>query len=359
MTLAADGTGNEAGARLEVWYPAARGRVGIRGGTAPLSWESTREPDAREGDRSVFRIPVPSGRTVEVKLVREDGAWAFGRNLVLGGGDELQIHPSFDRESGRVTAPEALPLRRGSHLVYRLYLPPSYDEQVRARYPVVYAQDGQALWSDGRDPFGVWGLEHILDGLFALGAMKQAIVVSIDTSVERIERLSPVPDPVHGGGGAPAHLAAIVDELKPEIDRRFRTRAASKHTVALGSSMGGLFSFWASWTRPDVFGKAICLSSSFWWADRFALKLVQEPVCPVPRPRLYIDSGASLDPFARDADERDGIHDTQAVQRALLHHCFARGDDLDVLSFAGLRHDASSWAARVAIPLQLMFARRA
>ncbi|MFN7973995.1 MAG: alpha/beta hydrolase-fold protein [Acidobacteriota bacterium] len=337
-------------------YPRGRGTLGLRGSVPPLCWETSRSPDRVTGDQSIFEIAMPPGETAEVKLVRGDGTWAFGRNLVLVGGDDVKTHPCFDRQAGVVGAMERLP--SSSALAYRVYVPPSYDEQDAARYPVVYAQDGQALWRDGTDPFGVWALEGILDGLFALGAMREIIVVGIDTSERRIERLSPVADRTHGGGEGPAHLDAIVEELKPAIDSRYRTRPKRDDTAVLGSSMGGLFSFFAAWTRPGVFGRAICLSSSFWWADRFTVRLVQAPTCPAPRPHLYLDSGASINPFADDADERDGIHHTQAMSRALLSHCFARGDDLHVLSFAGLRHDAASWAARVAVPLQLMFPRR-
>ena len=76
------------------------------------------------------------------------------------------------------------------------------------------------------------------------------------------------PDSKYGGGRAAEHLEAITSVLKPRIDAELRTRVGREDTALIGSSLGGLFSFYAAWTRPDVFGKAICLSSSFWWANR-------------------------------------------------------------------------------------------
>jgi predicted alpha/beta superfamily hydrolase len=121
--------------------------------------------------------------------------------------------------------------------------------------------------------------------------------------------------------------------------------------------MGGLFSLWAAWTRPDVFGGAICLSASFWWAERFMLKLVSSGTCPAPRPHLYLDSGAAAEGGEHDASTRDGVHNTRATYQALREHCYELGEDLHVLSWTGHHHDARSWSARVSTPLQLFFPR--
>ena len=121
--------------------------------------------------------------------------------------------------------------------------------------------------------------------------------------------------------------------------------------------MGGLFSFWAAWTRPDVFGAAMCLSPSFWWADRWALRHVSRAICPAPRPRLYLDSGAAASEHESSGGTKDGMHHTRAMYRALVAHCYAPGEDIHVLAFTGHEHDASSWAARIAVPLQIVFPR--
>jgi predicted alpha/beta superfamily hydrolase len=340
-------------------YPARRGRLTLRGSSAGLDWQVDRAPDRVEGDVSTFRFPVTHGEAVELKLVRHDGAWMAGRNVVAGCGDELTIHPAFEGERPPLEEWRQLAIPGAAPLRYRVQLPPSYGEQHGLRYPVIYAQDGQSLWSDSEDPLGHWNLDRVLDDLWDLGALAELIVVSIDTGHERLHKLGPVPDPRHGGGNATAHRDAIVDVLKPHVDRSYRTRADRASTAVLGSSMGGLFSFWAAWTRPDVFGTAVCLSSSFWWADRFLVRDVQTGACPAPRPRIYIDSGASSTGFEEDASTRDGVHVTRAMYRALVGHCYAPDDDLHVLAWPGQRHDTGSWSSRIAFPLQLLFPGRA
>lgn len=343
---------------LRARYPRARGRLFLRGGSAGLDWFQNRAPDEVNGDESVFRLDIPHLDPVQVKLVREDGAWMMGRNAVIGWGDEVTLRPAFDRTCGELSSLRTVPLPWGGALHIRVRLPLSYWEQEDQRYAVLYSQDGQAVWSDGTDPFGTWGLDHVLDELVDVGAIDDIIVVTIDTGEGRIERLSPVSDPAHGGGGADAHLRGMVEVLKPIIDAEYRTKPERESTALLGASLGGLFSMWAAWTRPDVFGGAICISPSLWWSDRFMAKMVALGVCPAPRPILYLDSGAAAWRSEQDASTRDGVHNARALYRLLREHCYELGDDLYLLAWAGHHHDAKSWSGRIVVPLQLFFPRK-
>jgi predicted alpha/beta superfamily hydrolase len=340
---------------LRAVYPQARGRLALRGGSAGLDWFHDRAPDEVDGDVNTFLLDVPHCDPVQLKLVRADGAWMMGRNAVISRGDDVTLRPSFDRGTGELSGLRTIDLPWGGGLHIRVRLPPSYNEQDKRRYPVLYSQDGQSIWSDGTDPYGVWGLDHVIDELWDVGALDEIIVVSIDTGETRLERLAPVPDPVHGGGQHSAgHLRGMVEILKPLIDAEYRTVPDRVSTVLLGSSMGGLFSMWAAWTHPDVFGGAICLSPSFWWGERFALDMVSKS-CPHPRPDLYLDCGNAASGFELDASTRDGVHNTRAMYRALREHCYGIDDDLYLLNWTGHHHDARSWAARVSTPLQLFF----
>lgn len=339
---------------IDVVYPPQRGKIGLRGNCAPLSWEHTTEATRQEDERHIFEITVPEGELCELKVVRNDEQFAEGRNYTVHAGDRIHIEPYFDHVGSTLLPPEEMKVGE-EVLSFQVLLPPSYDEQENKRYPVLYMQDGQALWSTGQDPFGVWNLEKTLDQLFELNAIEEIIVVGIDTAMRRMERLSHTQDSEHGGGEAPAHLAAIVDHLIPAINGRFRTKTERENTALMGSSMGGLFSFYAAWTRPDVFGKAACLSSSFWWANRHMIRAVQTGEVATSRPVLYIDSGAAVSAFEKDPNARDGFHHTRSMVRALLRHGYTAGTDLHRLTFTGQTHDANSWAARVAIPLQILF----
>lgn len=336
--------------RVDVIYPRARGRIGLRGEEPALSWEETRAPTRIEGDRHVFELPIPESAILELKVVRDDGEWAGGRNYAVHAGDDLVIEPFFDR-----TGPELVTGQSVGDLAYDVLLPASYEEQENKRYPVLYMLDGQALWTTSEDPFGVWGLDAIVAQLEEIGAIEELVIIGIHTADRRAEILSPVPDAEYGGGEGPQLLDAIVGPLRAHVNATYRTRTERDDTGIMGSSMGGLFAFYAAMQRSDVFGKAGCLSSSFWWADRWAVRWVQGGHVPAERPHLYLDTGAARSALEEDANVRDGFHHTRAMFRALTEQGYETGLDLDRLVFAGATHDAASWAARVGIPLQLLF----
>jgi predicted alpha/beta superfamily hydrolase len=338
---------------VRVRYPEERGSLGLRGDD-PLSWDETRAPTCRSGDHWMFEFDVPEHELVELKLVRDEDDWQTGRNYVAHAGDQLDIEPYFDREEPELLDPATLGAAEDP-LEYRVLLPPSYDEQTSKRYGVLYVLDGQSLWSSSEDPFGVWHLDTTLGALFELHAIEDVIVVGIDTGEQRVLRLTPVKDVDGEGGDASGFLARIANELVPVIDREFRTKPTRRDRGVMGSSLGGLFSFYSAWTRPDVFGKAACLSSSFWWADRFMIRKATRGACPSPLPSVYLDSGAAKNPHEDDPSLRDGFHHTRSMYRVLLKRGYTPGSNLHRLTFAGESHNAAAWAARVALPLQLLF----
>jgi len=63
----------------------------------------------------------------------------------------------------------------------------------------------------------------------------------------------------------------------------------------LGSSLGGLISCYAGWTRSNIYGKVGCMSSSFWWDNKdYQTNLItaSEPASPLPL--FYMDSGTAI-----------------------------------------------------------------
>ena len=348
---------------ITVRYPAELGTIGLRGDHGPLSWTASLPPSRISEDNHVFVLDLEDGEVLEFKPIRNEREWSCERNYTLLAGDNVTVEPYFDFtvltiESSvrQLDSPEL-----GRPVRFQVLLPPSYDEHHRKHYPVLYAQDGHALFTTGVDPMdgSNWKMDDTLNQLYELGVIEELIVVGVFTDQDRLEMLSPTRDPVHGGGGGPKYLNFLADTLKPWIDRNYRTLSEAANTGLMGSSMGGLFSFFAAWTRPDIFGKAACLSGSFWWDRRCMVREVRKGYCPAPRPVLYIDSGAARSSLEEDANVRDGLHHTIALRHALVSHCYVPGSPLHTLAFPGHRHDSASWGARLAVPLQLLFPRRA
>jgi predicted alpha/beta superfamily hydrolase len=351
---------------IDVHYPRDLGAISLRGCIAPLSWERSLPPVAvvsrPDGDHHHFELDFPLGELIEFKAMRDDTLWSCERNYAMLAGENLTVSPYFRHASGTLegTGPRSLHSPElGFDVPYRLFLPPSYEEHRTKRYPVLYAHDGQALFAKAPDPGDLhsWRMDDALDQLYDYGVIEEMIVVAVTTKEHRVRMLSPTPDPRYGGGDGARYLQFVVETLKPHVDATWRTKRGRESTAMIGASMGGLFSFYGAWSRSDIFGRVACLSSSFWWDNRHMIHTVRS-YCPVPRPWLYIDSGAALSQFEQDMNLRDGFEHTQAMCKALFSNAYKPGMNFVSLTYAGFQHDASAWAARLALPLQLLFPRQ-
>jgi alpha-glucosidase len=57
-----------------------------------------------------------------------------------------------------------------------------------------------------------------------------------------------------------------VKTLKPYIDKNYRTRKGYRNTALIGSSLGGLISYYGGLKYPKVFGNIGAMSPSFWFS---------------------------------------------------------------------------------------------
>lgn len=151
-----------------------------------------------------------------------------------------------------------------------LYLPKDYDNS-KKKYPVIYMHDGQNLFDAATSFAGEWNVDEKLDSLHA-----QVIVVGIENKEKRLDELTPFPNAKHGGGQADAYLDFIAHTLKPEIDARYRTKSNPRNTMIMGSSLGGLTSFYAVLKYPHVFRKAGVFSPAFWFNRKELVDLLSK-----------------------------------------------------------------------------------
>lgn len=141
-----------------------------------------------------------------------------------------------------------------------LYLPVNYDKSDK-KYPVIYMHDGQNLFDAKASFAGEWAIDETLDLLKA-----DVIVVGIENGGgKRLEELTPYANAKYGGGKGDQYLDFLVNNLKPFIDKNYRTKRDVRNTAIFGSSLGGLISFYAALKYPEVFGKVGCFSPSFWF----------------------------------------------------------------------------------------------
>ena len=184
---------------------------------------------------------------------------------------------------------------RGIHV----YLPPSYPTQPQRRYPVLYLLDGQNVFSSAGTNcafgWGSWELDRTVDALCRAGKMREIIMVAVDNSWGRLGEYSGR----HHAPGGPAtntafenYEAFLITDLKPQMDREYRTLPGAAHTAVMGSSLGGLCSLVLAWDHPEIFGGAASLSGAFQVERTNFLNDVLKPFHGPPKPfRAYLDSG--------------------------------------------------------------------
>ena len=217
-----------------------------------------------------------------------------------------------------------------------VYLPPSYAEDGRRRFPVVYMHDGQNL-SDPAIAFGgnTWQLDAALHALSRKGI--EPIVVGVhNTGSARLSEYSPFRDPRHGGGRGERYVRFLEDTLKPRIDAQYRARRDRESTFVAGSSMGGLISLYAFFRQASAFGGAAVMSPSIWFGARGILEFVEE--ARFASGRLYLDVGT---------DEGAGtLRDARALARMLRAKGYGRGE-LKYVEATGHKHRENDWADRL------------
>jgi len=153
-----------------------------------------------------------------------------------------------------------------SHKIW-VYLPPNYEVSTK-KFPVIYMHDAQNLFDDKTSYIGEWKVDESLNELFHT-TKKGFIVVGVENGgEERINEYTPWPNEKYGGGKGAVYIDFIVNTLKPYIDETYRTKAQQKYTGLVGSSLGGLISYYGGLKYPNTFGKIGALSTSFWFSDK-------------------------------------------------------------------------------------------
>jgi predicted alpha/beta superfamily hydrolase len=231
-----------------------------------------------------------------------------------------------------------------------VYVPPNYDESSE-KLPVLYLQDGQNLFDpatafNGQD----WGADVTADALIGEGAIAPLIMVGVfNTGVRRISEYTPTRDPKRRKGGkGDRYSQMLARELKPFIDREYRTRRDAAGVG--GSSLGGLVALEAALLYPRVFSRAAVLSPSVWWDNRSILEMVRQYRAAL-RPRIWLDSGTREDDRV--------IEDLRLLREALIEKGWVEGDTLHYREIEGAGHNEAAWGARFGEVLKMLFTAEA
>lgn len=251
--------------------------------------------------------------------------------------------PGAEPRASTVAAPSrfetfelALPTL-GVDRTVRVYLPRGYTNCEGCRYPVLYFMDGQNVFDAATSYAGEWGADEVLDMLRAKHGLA-VIAVAIDHGGEaRMQELGVWENAEFTPARGEAFLSDLIGSVKPAVDARYRTRPTAASTGIVGSSMGGLMAHAAVMRHPEVFGRALVFSPSYWFSPAIAEETAHTPLRPGQSVYVYV-GGSEGGPMLPDAEAM------VAVWNATL-------PDGAALAFSAVKeaeHNEAAW--RAALP---------
>lgn len=374
---------------VHVRVPAGSGTVYLAGNLPQLGpWRPDGLAMTGQGRDRTAQVTVTPGTAFEYKFTL--GSWdreALGsaglvppNNRLVVVGDTVVVHqvPDWKKDPREYIADW-----RGSgvqgRLVYwtdvrsaflgpsrhvEIWLPPGYDSATTTRYPVLYMHDGQNLFDPRIANTGVdWGVDEAVARLVGRGTIPPVIVVGVWSTAER----GPEYSPWHG---ASDYARFLVEELMPRVDAEFRTLTGPAHTAVMGSSMGGLLSYYLVTYHPDRFGACGCVSTHFPFSEKVVADFLRDTArttAPDTVPYIVRDIERGLrvprgarywfDYGGQGLDAQYGpTHD--AVRAWLVGQGLVEGRDFVIRRYADATHNEASWRARLEDPLTFLFAER-
>lgn len=240
-----------------------------------------------------------------------------------------------------------------------VYLPPGYDADAKKRYPVFYMHDGQNIF-DGATSFipgQEWRVDEVAQSLIAAGKIEPLIIVGVyNAGGERVNEYTAAPEQKYKAGGkADLYGRFLVEEVKPFIDKTYRTKTDAKNTGLGGSSLGGLISLYLGLKYPAVFTRVAVVSPSVFWADNQIVHYTEDQARK-PALRIWLDVGTKEGRDAKDAQAT--VDGARLLKRTLIRKGWDEGKDLKYVEAEGAEHNEKAWAARIGQILEFLFPKR-
>ena len=228
-----------------------------------------------------------------------------------------------------------------------IYLPESYS-QGHELYPVMYFFDGHNLFSNEDATYGKsWGFIEFLENW-----NKDIIIVGIECGHEGNERLVEYCPYTFRGyywggtltGTGHRTLQWIVSELKPVIDRTYRTWPHREATGIGGASMGGLMALCGAVCYNDWFSKAACVSSTISPCMASLRKDIRNTKFQEDT-RIYLSFGTEE---AFRPHPTDPLQSRTAIQNLTIQSDLQkRGVTTDFFCQIGGGHNEASWEKQI------------
>jgi enterochelin esterase-like enzyme len=211
----------------------------------------------------------------------------------------------------------------GQLRTFVVYLPPSYNlsEDKTRRYPVLYLLHGspgqETNWLTG----GKAGQSE--DILSALGKAPEMILIMPDGN----GRAGQTSEWGNSGDGKQMLENAIVNDLVPYVDQKYRTLTDARHRAIGGLSMGGFGAANIGIHHPSVFGSIIALGGYYRadgkiWGTNPAYLRANSPAIDLLQQKLAWQSHYFIGGATRDELYQDSLHFASELKQLHVAYIF-------------------------------------
>jgi len=252
----------------------------------------------------------------------------------------------------------------GNKRTIRVFLPPGYDENnQKKRYAVLYLNDGQNLFDVSSSVFNPmeWQVDETVLRLINEKKIQPLIVVGIDNGGRRVRDNEYLPyedkflNPPLPNPEGYKYTEFLTQEVMPFIEQRYRVRKGAENTGLGGSSYGALISLYTIIRKPDIFGKVLLESPSFYVSEAQILKEA-EKLRKLPQ-KVYLGVGTNEGGRAQcksgDWNE-EAVQDVLKLKKILQDKGF--GDkQLKVVVEDCAVHNEDAWARRFPEALKFLY----
>ena len=238
-------------------------------------------------------------------------------------------------------------------------LPEGYEKEPKARYPVLYMHDAQNIFNGKTSyiPNQEWRADETSRALARMGSVQKLIIVGIpnmgaDRGNEYLPTAATMGRPGQQetmGGKADLYGRFLIEEVKPLIDKEYRTKKGPGDTGLCGSSFGGIVTLHLGMTRPDVFGRLGVVSPSLWWDTGVMQKKLEAMKFPW-KVRLWVDIGTG--------EGLDGVMRARKLVQTLESKGMKPKKDFAYYEEEGGQHNEAAWARRFGEILLFLFPAR-